>query len=66
MNNNYNEEYLRNPRQFYSTSLICLATEAKSVIAGALGSGTGKTRNEEIGNEETEIGNGVVSYYPRP
>ena len=24
--------------------------------------GTGKTRNEEMGNEETEIGNGLVSH----
>ena len=31
-----------------------------SLFAG--GSGTGKTRNEEMGNEETEIGNGVVSH----
>ena len=27
--------------------------------------GTGKTRNEEMGNEETEIGNGVVSHVRR-
>ena len=34
-----NEEYLRNPRQFYSTSLMCSASYWGKLIAGASGKG---------------------------
>ena len=37
--NKYNEEYLRNPRQFYITSLMCSASYWGKLIAGASGKG---------------------------